>query len=135
MIRKYMLSLCLAGALAFPASLVLACHLETASVELSCTQYKIMVKAVGATPTHTIHYTFIAPSTAGGPPLTISNTISVTPHSGDFTDSVTKSLSLAGNYDTRSLSGSASIISSSGQTENTINMTFPSMTLNCAPPS
>lgn len=133
--RKYMLPLCLAGALAFPASLALACHLEKVSIELSCSQYKIMVKAVGATPTHTIHYTFVAPSNTGGPPLTISSTIPVTPHSGDFTDSVTKSLSLVGNYDARSLSGSASIISNSGKTENSINMTFPSTTLNCAPQS
>ena len=135
MARKYMLLLCMAGLLAFPASLALACHLEIASVELGCTQYRIKVTAIGVPSTYSIRYTFNLPSTTGGPPLTISNTIPVTAQSGDFTDSVTGPLSLAGIYSAQSLTGSASLISNTGQTENTIQMTLSPPTLNCSPPA
>jgi hypothetical protein len=135
MARKYMLLLCVAGPLAFPASLALACHLDLASVELGCTEYRIKVTAIGVPPTYSIRYTFNLPSTTGGPLLTISNTIPVTAQSGNFTDSVTSPLSLAGIYNAQSLSGSASLISNAGQTENTIPITFSPTTLNCSPPA
>jgi hypothetical protein len=38
---------CLAGLLVLPTSLALACHLEMASVEISCTQYRFKVTGVG----------------------------------------------------------------------------------------
>jgi hypothetical protein len=113
----------------------LACHLETASVELSCTQYRIKVTAIGVPSTYSIRYTFNLASTTAEPPLTISNTIPVTAQSGDFTEDVTNPLSLAGIYNAQSLSGGASLISNTGQTENTIQMTFSPMTLNCSPPA
>jgi hypothetical protein len=124
---------CLAGLLALPASLALACHLETASVELSCTQYRIKVTAIGVPSTYSIRYTFNLASTTAEPPLTISNTIPITAQSGDFTESVTNPLSLAGVYNAQSLSGGVSLISNTGQTENTIQMMFSPMTLNCSP--
>lgn len=133
MARRYTPLLCLAGLLAFPASLALACHLETASVELGCTQYRIKMTAVDVPSTYSIRYTLNLSSTAGGTPLTISNTIPVTAQSGDFTESVENPLSLAGSYNTKSLSGSASLITSTGQTESTIQMTFSPTTLNCSP--
>ena len=134
MARKYMLSLCLSGLLVLPASLALACHLEKVSVELSCTQYKFRVTAVGVSHAHTIRYTFVAAPTTGGPPLTISKTIPVNAPSGDFTESVTNSLTLVGSYDAQSFSGSASLISDSGHTESTKEMTLSPAALNCAPP-
>jgi hypothetical protein len=133
MARRYTHLLCLAGLLAIPASVALACHLETASVELGCTQYKIKMTAVGVPSTYSIRYTLNLSPTTGGTPLTISNTIPVTARSGDFTESVENPLSLAGSYNTQSLSGSASLITGTGQTESTIQMTFSPTTLNCAP--
>ena len=133
MARRYMPLFCLAGLLALPASLALACHLETASVELSCTQYRIKVTAIGVPSTYSIRYTFNLASTTAEPPLTISNTIPITAQSGDFTESVTNPLSLAGVYNAQSLSGGVSLISNTGQTENTIQMMFSPMTLNCSP--
>jgi hypothetical protein len=135
MVRKYMLSLCVAGLLAFPASLALACHLHTASVEVGCTQYKINVTAIGVSSSYSIRYTFILSPTTGGSPLTISSTIPITAQSGDFTDSVTNPLSLVGNYNAQLLSGSASLVANNGKTENTIQMTFSPTTLNCSPPA
>ena len=132
MARKYMPVFCLAGLLAFSASLALACHLDVASVELGCTQYRIKLTAVGVPSTYSIRYTFNLSSTTGGPPLTISNTIPVTAQSGDFTESVTNPLSLTGIYNAQSLSGSASLISNTGQTENTIQMKFLPTMLNCS---
>jgi len=132
MARRYMPLFCLTGLLAFPVSLAWACHLEVASVELSCTQYKIKVTAVGVPSDYSIRYTFNLPSTNGGPPLTISNTVPVT-LSGDFTASVAHPLSLAGSYNAQSASGSASVITNTGQTENTIQMTVLPATLNCSP--
>jgi hypothetical protein len=135
MARRYMPLFCLAGLLALPASVALACHLETASVELSCTQYKIKVTATGVPSTYSMRYTFNLASITAEPPLTISNTIPVTAQSGDFTESVTSQLSLAGVYDAQSLSGGVvSLISNTGQTENTIPMTFSPMTLDCSRP-
>src|SRR5262245_29109947 len=131
MTRRYMPLFCLAGLLAFPASLALACHLETASVELSCTQYKFKLTAIGVPSTYSIRYS-INLSTPGRPPLTISNTVQVT-QSGDFTESVANPLSLAGIYNARSTSGSASLISDTGQTESTIQMIVSPTTLNCSP--
>ena len=133
MARRYMPIFYLAGLLAFPASVALACHLETASVELSCTQYRIKVTAIGVPSTYSIRYTFNLSSTTGEPPLTISDTIPVTHQSGDFTENVTNPLSLVGVYNGRSLSGSASLISNTGQTENTIQVKFSPTTLNCSP--
>lgn len=135
MARKYMLLLGLGGLLTFPASLALACHLGMATVELECTQYKINVIGVGVPSTYTIRYTFNLASTTGGSPLTISNTIPVTAQSGDFKDSVTNPLSLAGVYNAQSVSGSASLISNTGQTESTIELTFSPAALNCSPPA
>jgi hypothetical protein len=135
MARRYMPLVCLAGVLALPASVALACHLETATVELSCTQYKIEVTAIGVPSTYSIGYTFNLASATAEPPLTISNTIPVTDQSGDFTESVTNPLSLAGVYDAQSLSGGVvSLISDTGQTQSTIPMTLSPMTLNCSPP-
>jgi hypothetical protein len=131
MARKYMPLFCLAGLLALPASLALACHIEISSVELSCTQYRIKVTAIGVPSTYSIRYTFSLASTAAEPPLTISNTIPVT----DFAESVTNPLSLTGVYNAQSLSGSATLISNTGQTENTIPITFSPMTLNCSSPA
>jgi hypothetical protein len=135
MTRRYTALFCLAGLIALPASLAWACHLETASVELGCTQYNIKMTAVGVPSTYSIRYTFNLSSTTGGPPLTISNTVPVTAKSGDFTESVTNPLSLAGVYNAKSLSGSASLITENGQTESTIEMRFSPTTLNCSPPA
>jgi hypothetical protein len=135
MARKYIPLFCLAGLLAPPASLALACHIEISSVELSCTQYRITVTAIGVPSTYSIRYTLSLASTAAEPPLTISNTIPITAQSGDFTEIVTNPLSLTGVYDAKSLSGSASLISNTGQTENTIRITFSPKTLNCSPPA
>jgi hypothetical protein len=139
--RKYMQSLCLAALLAFPASLALANHIDSATVALACTQYGIKVTASDLAPgdSYSIRYTFILSSTTGGPPLTISNTVPVTkPLSSvgnyNFTDSVTNSLSLVGNYNVQSPSGSASLLSNN-QTANTIPITFSPTTLNCSPPA
>src|SRR5215831_6490193 len=141
MARKYMQSLCLAALLAFPASLALANHIDSATVALACTQYGIKVTASDLAPgdSYSIRYTFILSSTTGGPPLTISNTVPVTkPLSSvgnyNFTDSVTNSLSLVGNYNVQSPSGSASLLSNN-QTVNTIPITFSPTTLNCSPPA
>ena len=133
MARKYMPVFCFAGLLACSASLAWACHLDMASVELGCTQYKIKLTAIGVPSTYSIRYTFNLSSTTGAPPLTISNTIPVTAQSGDFTESVTNPLSLTGTYNAQALSGSASLISNTGQTENTIQMKFSPTTLNCSP--
>jgi hypothetical protein len=133
MTRKYMPAFCLAGLLAFSASLALACHLDIASVELGCTQYRIKLAAIGVPSNYSIRYTFNLSATNGGTPLTISNTIPLTAQSGDFTESATNPLSLTGSYNAQSLSGSASLISNTGQTENTIPMTFSPTTLNCSP--
>src|SRR6266702_4023722 len=102
MTRKYMPAFCLAGLLAFSASLALACHLDIASVELGCTQYKIKLTAVGVPSNYSIRYTFNLSSTTGTP-LTISNTIPLTAQSGDFTESATTPLSLTGSYNAQSL--------------------------------
>jgi hypothetical protein len=135
MARRYMPLFYLAGFLALPASVALACHLAVATAELSCTQYKINVAAVGVPSSYSMRYTFTLASTTEEPPLTISNTIPVTHQSGDFTESVTNPLSLTGVYDAQSLSGGAvSLISNTGQTESTIPMTFSPVTLNCSPP-
>ncbi len=69
--------------------------------------------AVGVPHTYSIRYTFNLSSTTGGPPLTISETIPVTSHSGDSTDSVRNSLTLLGNYNAQSFSGSASLAAKS----------------------
>jgi len=132
MARKYISAFCLAGLLACSASLALACHLDVASVELGCTQYKIKLTAVGVPSNYSIRYTFNLSSSTGAP-LTISNTIPVTAQSGDFTETVTNPISLTGSYNPQSFSGSASVISNTGQTENTIQITFAPTTLNCAP--
>jgi hypothetical protein len=141
MVRKYMQSLCLAGFLAFPASLALANHIDSAAVALACTQYSIKVTAADLAPgdSYSIRYTFILSSSTGGPPLTISNTIPVTNRLSsvgnyNFTDSVTNSLSLVGNYDVQLPSGSASLVSNN-ETANTIQITFSPTTLNCSPPA
>jgi hypothetical protein len=126
---------CLAGLLALPASLALACHLEIASVELSCTQYRIKVTGIGVPSTYSIRYTFDLASITAERPLTISNTIPVTAQSDDFTASLTNPLSLTGVYNAQSLSGVASVITNTGQTESTILMTFSPTTLNCSPPA
>ena len=96
---------------------------------------RINVTVIGASPTYSIRYTFKLSSTTGGPPLTISSTIPVTAQSGDFTDSVTNPLSLVGNYNVQSLSGSAYLISNEGRTENTVEVKFLPTTLNCSPPA
>jgi len=72
MARKYTQSLCLAALLAFPASLALANHIDSATVALACTQYGIEVTASDLAPgdSYSIRYTFILSSTTGGPPLT-----------------------------------------------------------------
>ena len=134
MVRKYLQSLCLAGFLTFPASLALANHIDSASVALACTQYRINLTASDLSPTasYSIQYTFTLSSTTGRPPLTISNTIPVTAQSTTFTDSVTNPLSLIDNYNIQS--GSASFVSSDAQTQNTIQITFSPTTLNCSPP-
>jgi hypothetical protein len=133
MTRRYTPLFCLAGLLALPASIALACHLEMANVELGCTQYKIKMTAVGVPSTYSIRYTLNLSPTTGGAPQTISNTIPVGAQSGDFTKSVANPLSLAGVYNAQSLSGSASLITDTGQTESTIPMTFSARTLNCSP--
>src|SRR5690348_10099644 len=103
MTRRYTPLFCLAGLLALPASLALACHLEMASVELGCTQYKIKMTAVGVPSTYSIRYTLNLSPTTGGTPQTISNTIPVGAQSGDFTKSVENPVSLAGVYNAQSL--------------------------------
>ena len=118
-----------------PATLALACHLERVSVELSCTQYKFKVTAVGVSHSHSIRYTFVVSPIAGGPPLKISNTIPVNAPSGDFTEIVTNSITLMGSYDAHSFFGSASLISETGQTESTKEMTLSPAALNCAAPA
>jgi hypothetical protein len=136
MLCKCVQSLCLAGFLAYPASLALANHVDSASIALACTQYGISVTAtdLSAHDSYSIRYTFVLTSMAGGPPLTISNTIPVPAKSETFTNSVTLPLSLAGNYNVQSPSGSASLISN-GETANTVDITFSPTTLNCAPPA
>lgn len=125
---------CLTGFLALPASLALACHLEMASVELNCTHYKFQVTGVGVPPTYSIRYTFNLQSTTGQAPIAISNTIPVT-KDGNFIESVTNPISLAGNYGAEPLSGVVSLITATGQTESTIPMTFSPAPLNCSSPS
>jgi len=134
MARRYTPLLFVAGLLAFPASLALACHLETASVELGCTQYKITVSGIDVPSTYSVRYTINLFSKTGGPPLTISNTFPFA-QAGDFTESVTNPLSLEGIYNAQSFSGSASLISNTGHTENTVQMRFSPATLNCSPPA
>jgi len=126
---------CLAGLFALPASLAWACHLEMASVELSCTHYKFKVTGVGVPSTYSIRYTFDLASSTAEAPLTISHTIPVTDPTGYFTESVTNSLSLAGKYDAKPLSGGVSLITSTGQTESTIPVTFSPAPLNCSTPA
>lgn len=125
---------CLTGLLALPASIALACHLEMASVELSCTHYKFQVTGVGVPPTYSIRYTFNLASTNAQAPITVSNTIPVT-KDGNFIESVTNPLSLAGNYNAEPLSGGVSLITGTGETESTIPMTFSPAPLNCSSPS
>jgi hypothetical protein len=134
MANRYM-PLFLIGLLVLPTSPALACHLEMASVELSCAQYRFKVTGVGVPSTYSIRYTFNLASSPAEAPLTISNTIPVTDQSGNFTESVTNPLSLAGNYDGRSLSGGVSLITSTGQTESTIPMTVSPITLDCSRPA
>lgn len=133
MARKRILLLCLAGAFALPASVALACHLHSASVEIGCTQYKISVVGIGVTPSHTIRYTLNVPSSDGGQPLTISNTVSMKGRNGDITEIVTNTLALSGKYDVRSLSGKASIVNGS-HVENTVDVTSAPTALNCDRP-
>jgi hypothetical protein len=83
---------------------------------------------------HLLDPTVNLSSKTGGPPLTISNTVPVA-QSGDFTQGVTNPLSLEGIYNAQSLSGSASLISDTGQMENTLQMRFSPTTLNCSPPA
>ena len=134
MASRYVPLFGLAGLLVLPTSLALACHLEMASVEISCTQYRFKVTGVGVPPTYSIRYTFNLASNTAEAPLTISNTIPITDRSDD-TESVTNPLSLAGNYDAQSLSGSASLITSTGETESTIPVTFSPIKLNCSSPA
>lgn len=134
MASRYVL-FCLTGFLALPTSLALACHLEMASVELSCTHYKFQVTGVGVPPTYSIRYTFNLASTTAQAPITISHTIPVTAQGGNWTESVTNPLSLAGNYNAEPLSAGVSLITSSGQTESTIPMTLSPAPLNCTSPS
>jgi hypothetical protein len=136
MSRKYLQSLCLAGFLAFPASLALANHIDSASVALTCTQYRINVTAgeLASNDSYSIQYTFTLSSTTGRPPLTITSTMPVAAESPMFTDGVTIPLSLIDNYSIESSSGSASLVVSSGQTANTVQMTFSPVALNCSPP-
>jgi hypothetical protein len=136
MASRYVPLFCLAGLLVLPTSLALACHLEMASVEISCTQYRFKVTGVGVPSTYSIRYTFNLASNTAEAPLTISNTIPITDQSqsDDFTESVTNPLSLAGNYNVQSLSGGASLITSTGQTQSTIPVTFSPIRLNCSSP-
>jgi len=134
MAKRYM-PLFLVGLLVLPTSLASACHLEMASVELSCTQYRFKVTGVGVPSTYSIRYTFNLASSSAEAPLTISNTIPVTDKSGNFTESVTNPLSLAGNYNGQSLSGGVSLITNTGQTESTIPMTVSPIMLDCARPA
>jgi hypothetical protein len=133
MARKRMLSLCLAGAFALPASVALACHLHSASVEIGCTQYKINVVGIGVSPSHVIKYTLNVPSSDGGQPVTISNTVSLTGRAGDITEVVSNPLTLSGKYDVRALSGKASIVNGS-HVENTVDVTAAPTSLNCDRP-
>jgi|LNFM01.1.fsa_nt_gb hypothetical protein len=134
MARQHIAALGLSGLLILPATLAFACHLERVSLELSCTQYKLNVKAVGVSHPHSIRYTFAVSPTSGGPTVTISKTIPVSAPSGEFTESVINPLTLVGSYDAQSFAGSASLISESGQTESTQELMLSPVTLNCAPP-
>jgi hypothetical protein len=133
MASRYMPLFCLAGLLVLPTSLALACHLDMASVEIGCTQYRFKVTAVGVPSTYSIRYTFNLASNTAEAPLTISNTIPITDQSDDFTE--TNPLKLAGNYNAQSLSGDVSLITSTGETESTIPMTFSPIALNCSSPA
>jgi hypothetical protein len=135
MASRFMPLFCLAGLLGLPASLALACHIEIANVELSCTQYGIKVTAIGVPSTYLIRYSFNLASTTAEAPVTISNTIPITSQSGNFTESVTNPLSLAGNYNAHSLSGEVSLITNTGLMESTIPLTFSPVSLNCSPPA
>ena len=134
MARRYMLSLCLSGLLLLPASLALACHLERVSIDLSCTQYKFAATAVGAPHKHSIRYNFVLTPANGGTPITVSRTIPVNGASDTSMESVTGSLNLAGTYGAQSFSGTASLISDTGDTENTVAITLSPKTLNCSQP-
>lgn len=131
--RKLILTLALSGLLVLPASLAFACHLERVSLELSCTQYKFTATAVNLPHQHSIKYSFVINPKAGGAPQTISKIIPVSATSGFSTESVTEALTLVGDYGAQSISGSASLLSGSGDAENTVEITVSPVTLNCPP--
>lgn len=132
MSRNRMLSLGLSGLLVLPASAALACHLETVSLELSCTQYKLNVSAVNLQHSHSINYNFVVTPTNGGSPISISQSVALKTPSGSFSESVSNSLKLVGNFDAKSFSGSASLISETGAIEHTKEMTLSPVALSCA---
>lgn len=134
MARRYMLALCLSSLMALPASLASACHLERISLELSCTQYKLQVAAVGVSHSHAIRYSFAVTPTTGGAPVTVSKTIPVNAPSGNFTEIVTNPITLVGSFDAKSFSGSATLLSESGNPEGTQEIKLSPAVLNCSTP-
>jgi hypothetical protein len=136
MLAKFLGVCCVAGLLGLFATPTPAYELSSpVNVALACTQYTIDVTAGDLVPgvSYQIQYTFTLSSTTGGPPLTISDTIPFTAQSTSFTDAVTKPLSLTDNYNASS--GTASLVfSNSGQTINTVQITFSPTSVHCSPP-
>ncbi len=135
MARKYLLSVCLSGVMLLPASLAYACHLHRISMELSCTQYRFTASGGLSPHGHTVQYSFVVTPTAGGTPRTFSKTIPVGPPTGLFEEVSAETINLVGDYDAKSLVGTASLVAEDGRVEHTLDIKLPpEMTkLSCAP--
>jgi len=132
MLRKHpvLLGLLTCIILAIFATPALANHIDTATATVTCTSYTLRLTASALVPgrSYTINYTITLTPTAGGSPITVTDSISFTaPSSGTFSDTVTKPLGpLTADY---MLSGSATL-----KGFNTIAISFSPDTVNCAPP-
>ena len=129
--RRVILALILGlfGVGAMPAS---AHEINTASVEGTCSSYTISVTGSNATfagVTYFVNYA-ITLTPASGAPFSVSDSIQVSPDaSGNFSASVTKPVGpLSGGY---SVSGTATLSDSKGDTFNTIDISFANPSFTC----
>jgi len=114
-------------------------EITSAAVNGNCSSYTISVSGDGATytnVTYSVHYT-ITLTPSSGSPFTISDSLQVSPDAGgNFSASMTKPVGpLSGGY---SVSGSATLVDSGGDTFNTIAIAFANPTFTCPtqpPPS
>jgi len=107
--------------------------MQRISLELGCKQYKVAVIGDLLGHQHSIKLSFVVPSSTGEAPVKVSKTFSI-PVISHFNETVIGDIDLVGTFDTQKVSGTASLVSESGHTEHTLDISMPAQTLNCGPP-